>query len=95
MPYPPPPAEVEEMSYRHDDDDCVWIDGYYAWNGRWVWQRGKWVLPPADCYYAPSVVAWSRTAEPRLYFTPPRWFKNDAIALSESQAVCPAPKACR
>ncbi|MGA2959430.1 MAG: YXWGXW repeat-containing protein [Thermodesulfobacteriota bacterium] len=31
---PPPPPQH------------IWIQGYWAWNGRWVWQPGYWVIPP-------------------------------------------------
>ena len=95
VPYPPPPAEVEELTYRNVRDECAWVDGYYGWQGHWVWHHGGWVVPQLGCYYAPAVVAWSKAGEPRLYFTPPRWYRDEAATLSENEAVCPAPQACR
>jgi hypothetical protein len=42
---PPPPLRTEVIgvapSPRH-----VWVSGYWTWNNRWVWQRGRWVMPP-------------------------------------------------
>jgi hypothetical protein len=96
VPYPPPPARAEEISYRHDSDRCVWVDGHYRYESRrWNWKEGHWVYPPGGCYYAPSLIAWSKTNPPRLYYTPPRWYRDDAGSLSESQATCPPPRACR
>jgi len=96
VPYPPPPAEVEEISYRSEDDRCFWVDGHYLLEGRsWAWTKGRWVMPEDGCYYAKSVLAWSKEGEPRLYYTPPRWYRDDASSLAEDRAVCPEPKACR
>jgi len=24
----------------------VWIPGVWVWHGRWVWETGRWSLPP-------------------------------------------------
>jgi len=40
---PPPQAEVVPVS---PGPDYVWIDGYWAWNGRWVWTPGRWKIRP-------------------------------------------------
>jgi len=41
----PPPLIVEQRplppSALH-----IWIDGYWHWNGRYVWERGHWGVPP-------------------------------------------------
>lgn len=96
VPYPPPPAQVEEIPNGVSDASCAWVDGYYAWEGRrWEWQAGRWVRPVAGCYYAGPVVAWSKAGGERLYFTPPRWYKEDAAELSEQAALCPSPPTCR
>jgi hypothetical protein len=96
VPYPPPPARAEEIGYRHDSDRCVWVDGHYRYDARrWTWKDGLWVYPPEGCYYAPSLIAWSKTNPPRLYYTPPRWYRDDASSLPESKATCPSPRVCR
>ena len=93
---PPPPAQVEELSYRYEDDRCFWVDGHYTFAGRtWTWVKGRWVMPDAGCYYAKSLLAWSKSGEPRLYYTPPRWYRNEAATLTEDRAICPEPKPCR
>ncbi|HTQ04272.1 MAG TPA: YXWGXW repeat-containing protein [Polyangiaceae bacterium] len=94
--YPPPPAQVEEIPNGISDTTCAWVDGHYAWEGRrWEWQAGRWVRPVAGCYYAEPVVAWSRAGEERLYFTPPRWYKEGAAELSERAALCSEPPVCK
>ncbi len=94
--YPPPPAQIEEITPRHPaDPDCAWLDGYPTWLGRrWVWQPGHWVRPIEGCYYAPPVVAWSKAGEPRLYYSPPRWYRDGALAMSGPSAFCAAPPDC-
>lgn len=95
VPYPPPPAQQEELPDGLADARCEWVDGYWDWQGRrWKWVPGRWVVPQPACYYAPPVVAWSKAAEPRLYFTPPRWYHDNATELEANQALCPSPTAC-
>jgi len=91
--FPPPPARIEEVHEALEgQDECAWMDGHHHWQGRWVWIPGKWVIPPDDCYYAPAVVEWSRDA--KLYYTPPRWFRDGAESLPANRALCPIPRAC-
>jgi hypothetical protein len=94
--YPPPPAQIEEIVEQiADAPECVWVDGHYAWEERrFVWHPGQWVLPAEGCYYAPAVTAWSRVGEPRLYYTPPRWYRDDALGRTGAAALCPVPRTC-
>jgi hypothetical protein len=94
--YPPPPAQIEEITPRHPKrPECAWVDGYPAWVGRrWVFQPGQWVRAAEGCYYAPAVVAWSKAGEPRLYYSAPRWYREDALSMSGPAAFCPSPPAC-
>ncbi|HEX6277151.1 MAG TPA: YXWGXW repeat-containing protein [Polyangiaceae bacterium] len=94
--FPPPPAQVEEIPESIESaPDCVWVDGHYAWEDRrFAWHPGQWVMPAEGCYYAPAVTAWSRTGEPRLYYTPPRWYREDALGKSGAAALCPVPRTC-
>jgi hypothetical protein len=95
VPYPPPPAQVEEIPSGHRDPRCAWVDGHHRWEGRgFTWQPGRWVVPPPGCYYAAAVVAWSKGGESRLYFTPPRWYRDDAARMTEGTAGCGEPKTC-
>jgi hypothetical protein len=95
VPYPPPPAEVEEIPAGHRNERCAWVDGHYRFAGRgFSWQAGRWVLPTPGCYYAPPVVAWAKGGESRLYFTPPRWYKAGAARMTEQAAGCGEPAPC-
>ena len=44
-PGPPPVAPVEVIGVR-PAPGWVWIRGYYAWHGRWVWIPGHWARVP-------------------------------------------------
>ena len=52
VPYPPPPAKVEEVPAQ-PNAACVWADGYWDFTDRWEWQSGEWVIPQAHCRLAP------------------------------------------
>lgn len=43
QPPPPPPAETIIVA---PGPGYVWIDGEWAWNGRWIWVTGHWGYPP-------------------------------------------------
>ena len=95
--FPPPPAQIEEIpEHVANAPECVWVDGYYAWEERrFTWHPGQWVLPADGGYYAPAITAWSRVGEPRLYYTPPRWYRDDALGKTGAAALCPVPRTCR
>jgi hypothetical protein len=53
VPYPPPPARVEFVPDA-PDDDAVWVDGEWVWQGRrYAWKPGRWVRAPANASFAP------------------------------------------
>src|ERR1041385_5179871 len=41
----PPPAQVEAVPVT-PGPDYVWIDGSWAWDGRWLWRPGYWAVRP-------------------------------------------------
>jgi len=43
QPPPPPPAETVVVA---PGPGYIWIDGEWAWNGRWIWVAGHWGYPP-------------------------------------------------
>ena len=43
---PPPP--IEEVVPPSPGSRHVWTPGYWVWEGRWLWQRGNWTLPPRE-----------------------------------------------
>ena len=54
----PPPVKVEAVPLRRNKD-CFYQDGSWVPAGNsWSWVKGEWILPPADCYYAPPRTAY-------------------------------------
>lgn len=45
----PPPMMAEVRPVR-PSYDAVWIGGYWGWQSRWVWVRGRWAPPPRPGY---------------------------------------------
>jgi hypothetical protein len=43
-----PPPVVVELRPPAPSDSYIWIDGYWNWNGRYVWERGHWSVPPRE-----------------------------------------------
>jgi len=41
---PPPPQT--EVIVTAPGPEYVWVPGYWAWNGRWVWIGGRWGSRP-------------------------------------------------
>jgi hypothetical protein len=89
VPFPPPPARVEEIPAK-PRPECVWVDGYWEFSDRWEWQPGEWVLPQAGCRLAPVEL---RRTQGRLFHARPRWYP-DNVSLLGPQSACPRPPAC-
>jgi hypothetical protein len=94
--YPPPPAQVEEMTEElAGRPECSWQDGHYEWSGRrYRWHPGQWVVAPRDCVYAPAVVSWVKGKPARLYYTPPRWYRAGGAGLARP-VPCADPTPCQ
>ena len=94
--FPAPPVRPECLPPQ-PSEACVWVDGSWRWTlRRWGWLAGAWVVPPADCYYAPAYAQWLRTGsdadgKPRdqLYYFHASWYPN------QTGGKCAAPKLCR
>lgn len=55
---PPPPVQIEAIPLRRNED-CFYRDGAWENDGSgWRWRKGEWILPPADCYYAPPQTSY-------------------------------------
>ncbi len=89
VPYPPPPAKVEEVPAQ-PNTACVWADGYWDFTDRWEWQVGEWVIPQAHCRLAPMEL---RRQGGLLLHARPRWYP-DNVTLLGRQSACPRPPAC-
>jgi hypothetical protein len=42
----PPPAPQVEVIPATPGPAYVWVPGYWAWNGSWIWVGGRWTLRP-------------------------------------------------
>jgi hypothetical protein len=42
------PDLLDEEAVEQTDDDTVWVDGWWDWDGDWDWVAGAWVVPPDD-----------------------------------------------
>jgi hypothetical protein len=90
VPYPPPPAKVEEVPPQ-PNASCVWTDGYWEFTDRWEWQDGEWVVPVAHCRLAPVEL---HRRQGQLWHARPRWYP-DNVSLLGPQSACPRPPPCR
>lgn len=90
VPYPPPPAKVEELP-PEPDARCAWADGFWDFTDRWEWQPGEWVIPPQHCRLAPPAL---RRQQGQLWFARPRWYPDNA-KVAGPESACPRPPACR
>jgi len=71
VPYPPP-AAAPEIVPETPDERAVWVDGQWVWRARYyVWQRGGWVIPPPQTYFAPSERRYG--PDGTLYFAEGVW----------------------
>lgn len=89
VPYPPPPAKVEEVPTQ-PTPQCVWVDGFWEYSDRWEWQAGEWVIPQAHCRLAPVEL---RRQNGQLWHSRPRWYP-DNVTLLGPQSACPPPRPC-
>jgi hypothetical protein len=42
----PPPAPVQEVVTIAPAVGLIWVPGVWGWEGRWVWEGGRWARPP-------------------------------------------------
>lgn len=42
----PPPPVVKEVIIARPGPNYVWVPGNWYWEGRWVWHKGHWAIPP-------------------------------------------------
>ncbi|HZU84236.1 MAG TPA: YXWGXW repeat-containing protein [Polyangiaceae bacterium] len=88
VPYPPPPARVEQLPGR-PDPRAVWTDGQWTWDGtRWAWTPGGWVIAPAAGQFA----RWALRLTPdgRLQFAPASWRDAAGRELPPARVVASA-----
>jgi YXWGXW repeat-containing protein len=91
VPYPPPAALVEVVP-EEPPGSPVWLDGHWMWRGRYyVWQRGGWVLVPAEAAYADWQCVLAEDG--RLLFAPGTWYDptGNPVAAPKSLTVARTP----
>lgn len=88
VPYPPPPAHVEEVPPR-PRDDAIWTDGSWLWEGnRWAWDPGGWVVLARGERLCP----WEtrRTPRGKLEFAPSTWRDASGKELEPPRKIAEA-----
>ncbi len=88
VPYPPPAAFVELVPPA-PNDEAVWVDGHWSWQGkRYYWKRGGWVNPPGGARYA----LWRLRFEPdgTIRFAEAGWYDASGRNLPELAPSRPA-----
>ncbi|MDE2399147.1 MAG: hypothetical protein KGM91_27210, partial [Burkholderiales bacterium] len=46
-----PPPMLVELPPPMPFPGAVWIGGYWAWDGDWIWAAGRWAPPPRPYYH--------------------------------------------
>ena len=69
----PPPFVVEQRPFQPSGSH-IWIDGYWNWNGRYVWESGHWAIPPHE--HAVWVAPRYEKHEQGYRYAPGRWNAN-------------------
>ena len=70
VPQAPPPAMVEQRP-PPPSGLYIWIDGYWNWNDRYVWERGHWAAPPHE--HATWVAPRYESHEQGYRYAPGHW----------------------
>lgn len=88
---PPPSAKIEVVPLRRNEG-CFYLDGYYKPLGdTWTWEKGKWVMIPDDCYFAPPITHYEMIeGGTTLVYREGVWLRKSAKARKCGQpSVCP------
>jgi hypothetical protein len=89
VPYPPPAALSELVPKAPPDPGAVFIDGGWAWRGRYyVWQRGGWVVPRPGLGFAPWTVRY--LPDGRTLFANGHWVDEKGSSTRPPEILVPA-----
>jgi hypothetical protein len=66
-----PPPIIVELRPAPPSVLHIWIDGYWNWNGRYVWERGRWSVPPHE--HAVWVAPRYESHEQGYRYAPGHW----------------------
>lgn len=89
--FPPPPAQVQNVP-ADPGPACLWVDGYFTWQGRrWAWVPGGWRKVRSSCYRTEATMAWlPAEAGAILYYAEPAWYEKSPGEGGETLARTPA-----
>lgn len=88
VPYPPPSALVEIVP-PSPKDGAVWVDGYWAWAGRFfVWERGGWFALAEGVYVSPWSAKYDENGQ--LSYAPTVWYGPDGARIESPEPLAPA-----
>jgi hypothetical protein len=88
VPYPPPAAFVELVP-PPPRRDAVWVDGHWTYRPTgYVWERGGWVIPPANGYYERWQLEYQRDGT--ILFAPAGWYDANGQRLDDPEVLLPA-----
>ncbi len=96
--FPPPPARIETLP-PDPGPGCVWVDGYFSWQGRrWSWVPGAFRTQQPNCYRSEMSLAWvPAESGALLYYAEPGWYESSPNEAGTTRALtseecAPAPK---
>lgn len=80
-----PPEVIREVppEVKPDDDDAIWVPGYWAWDDErsdYLWISGCWRVPPPDHRWVPGY--WSPLADGRHQWISGFWTPTSSGELS-------------
>jgi hypothetical protein len=80
-----PPAPVDEVppEYKPDDDDAIWIPGYWAWDEErddFLWISGVWRVPPPGQRWVAGY--WQATSDSRWQWVPGFWITAEVEQIT-------------
>jgi len=88
VPYPPPAAFAEVVPPQ-PRSDALWIDGHWAWRGgKFVWQRGGWVVVPEGVRFAHWRIRYSQDGT--LQFAEDAWYDAHLQPMRRPKTIVPA-----
>jgi hypothetical protein len=88
VPYPPPAAFAEVVP-RTPAPEALWVDGHWAWRGgKFVWQRGGWVIAPEGARFAHWRLLYSRDGT--LQFAEDTWYDAHLLPMRKPKTILPA-----
>jgi len=74
---PPPPLHETTTQGSKPDPNATWVTGHWRWEGRWVWQPGRWRVARPGYVWEPPVVVGVATGGYQYH---PGYWREDSVA---------------